>query len=173
MDKDDQNLPPHTTTSTLGQFSTSKASALVPTPTLTKAEKGHLSVMLTALASHYWRPDFSPSQAAVMWADFADDLADCTIPEIEVAIREYRRDPANKFFPKSADLRAIVWANRKHRADLEKIGKPVSNFDSRPIMWWTQPKALWNPNWRENDVPIGQMIKDTTGGPMRLPERVG
>lgn len=128
--------------------------------------------MLAKLASHYWRPDFSPAQAASMTADYADDLGDCTIPEIEIAIIEYRRDPANQFFPKSAQLRAIIAANRKHRADLDRIGPPITSVQNRPICWWMKPRALWQPHWRESDVPAGELVRDKHTGQLRQPERV-
>jgi hypothetical protein len=43
-----------------------------------------------------------------MVLDFLEDLAPFTIAEIEVAIRNYRRDPKNKFFPTPAQLLAIL-----------------------------------------------------------------
>lgn len=127
--------------------------------------------MLMALASHYWRPDFSPAQAASLYSDFAEDLSDCLIAEIEVAIREYRRDPANKFFPKSADLRGIIGANRKHRKDLERLGNPIKDFDSRPHFWWGQRRQWWQPHWRESDIPRGELVRDQVTGKLREPQR--
>lgn len=126
--------------------------------------------MLAKLASHYWRPDFSPGQAAAMTADYAEDLADCTLPEIEVAVREYRRNEANVFFPKSAQLRAIVSSNRKHRAEVERLGPPVAHLGSRPHCWWMQARQLWQHGWLESEVPPGQKVRDQ-GGVLREPER--
>lgn len=113
-------------------------------------------MMLTALSSHFWRPDFSPAQAAQMFKDYADDLAGCTIAEIEVAIREYRLKPKipgkMKPFPGSDDLLGLIVANRKHREELTRIGPKVIS-GSRPNIWWTQPPYLWKSNWREEDIP--------------------
>lgn len=156
----------HTVTKTLERSSTSKA--LVST--LTAAEKGRVAVILTALSSHYWRPDFSPAQAASMIADYCEDLSACRVDEIEVAVREYRLDSNNKFFPKSSDLRDIVFANRKHRAELDRIGNPVQ-VTSRPLKWWYRPKQRWNSDWLESDVPPGELICDTACGELREPVR--
>lgn len=112
--------------------------------------------MLTALSSHYWRPDFSPAQAGSLIADYCEDLADCMVAEIEIAIREYRRSN-QKFFPKIGQLRDIIAANRKHRADLEKVAPAKLQFgDTRPIMWWRLPRALWQRHWRVSDIPAGE-----------------
>lgn len=112
--------------------------------------------MLAALASHFYRPDFTPAQAAQMYRDYAEDLGGCTIAEIEVAIREYRLRPKipgkMKPFPGSDDLLELVIANRKHRAEVERLGNAV-RVDSRPIYWWGQPRERWKPHWREEDIP--------------------
>lgn len=109
--------------------------------------------MLTALASVYWRPDFGPSQAAVLMADFVQDLEEFPVPEIEVAIQTYRRDPKSKFFPTPGVLRGIILEGRKERAELDNLGPAIRNFDSRPIMWWMQPRNLWRDHWLEDDIP--------------------
>lgn len=155
----------HTITKTLGQSSTSKA--LVST--LTDREKASLAVMLTALSSHYWRPDFSPAQAAHLIADYCADLADCRLDELEVAIREYRRSE-EKFFPKIAQLREIVFANRKHRRELSRIGQPVRTA-CRPIRWWDRPRDRWNADWREADISAGELVRDAESGQLREPMR--
>lgn len=112
--------------------------------------------MLMALASHFWRPDFSPAQAAQMFKDYAEDLGGCTIAEIEVAIREYRLKPKipgkMKPFPGSDDLLELICANRKHRAQIERLGDPVK-LDSRPLVWWSKPPEMWKPHWREDEIP--------------------
>lgn len=130
--------------------------------------------MLMALASHFWRPDFSPAQAAQVFKDYADDLGGCTIAEIENAIRDYRLQPKipgkMKPFPGSDDLLGLVVANRKHRADLERLGAPVK-LVSRPIRWWSKPRSMWAAHWRECDVPAGELVKDAFTGAWREPDR--
>lgn len=130
---------------------------------------------MTALASHFWRPDFKPAQAAQMYKDYAEDLAGCTIAEVEVAIREYRLRPKipgkMKPFPGSDDLLEIVRANRKHRQELDRIGKPAAVADPRPLKWWFKPKGMWSAHWRESEVPAGELVRDVSGGPLREPVR--
>lgn len=101
-----------------------------------------------------------------MWLDYCQDLAVCRLDEIEVAIREYRLNSKNQFFPKSAQIREIVFANQKHRAELARIG-PRVHVTGRPMLWWMKPKQHWNPDWRECEVPAGELIRDEPGGPLR------
>ncbi len=162
----DQNHQVHTISSQPVRRSTSQALAV----TLTAAERQRVAATLTALSSHYWRPDFSPAQAGMLIADYCADLSACRVDEIEVACREYRLNPKNQFFPKSAQLREIIFANRKHREELDKLGAPVK-VDSRPIRWWSQSRKFWQPHWREADVPAGEKIKDPVTGAWREPER--
>src|SRR5688572_22248535 len=61
--------------------------------TMTAEDKTRLGIMLGQLGSHFWRPDFTPAQVSHLIKDYAGDLASCTIPEIEVAIRDYRLQP--------------------------------------------------------------------------------
>lgn len=132
--------------------------------------------MLMALASHFWRPDFSPAQSAQMFKDYADDLGGCTIAEIELAIRDYRLKPKipgkMKPFPGTDDLLELVQAHRKHRRDMERYAPVRYQFgDSRPLMWWHIPKARWEAHWRESEVPVGDLIRDASGGDLREPVR--
>lgn len=105
------------------------------------------------------------------------DLKEFTLAEVENAITAYRQmlmpPGKEKYFPGSDKLRGLVFEARKHRAELERLGPPVPTGNRRPHLWFMLPKTLWHQDWRENDVPPGEMIKDATGGPMRLPERVG
>lgn len=112
--------------------------------------------MLARLATHYHRPDFGPAQVKLMILDFIEDLSDYTVAEIEIAVRDYRRNPENKFFPKTADLRETCTANRKERASAVGGGGPklVPQFgESRPMRWWDKPKQLWRSHWREEEIP--------------------
>lgn len=129
-----------------------------------------MAAILTALSSHYWRPDFSPVQAAMLVSDYCQDLAACRVDEIEIACREYRLNPKNQFYPKSAQLREIIFANRKHRQELARIGTRVQ-VESRPHWWWAKPRNLWSPHWRDDEVPAGEMVRDVTTGKLREPVR--
>lgn len=162
---------PHTVTSSQGRNSSSTALAV----TMTDADKKKLVLMLTQLSSHFWRPDFGPSQMAALFADYASDLGGCTIQEIEIAIRDYRLQPKipgkMKPFPGSDDLLALVRAHRKHRAELERIGRPIAGLRSRPLMWWHKPLDHWNADWREHEVPAGELVRDRVTGKLREPVR--
>lgn len=148
----DRNSQPQTIKTSQERHSQSQALA----KTMTNPEKQHLIAMLAALSSHFWTPDFTPAQAAARYRDYAEDLGGCTIAEIEVAIREYRLKPKipgkMKPFPGSDDLLELICANRKHRAQIERLGDPVK-LDSRPLVWWSKPPEMWKPHWREDEIP--------------------
>lgn len=150
--KERRSSDPKTITYSQERPSTSQAL----TTTMSKEDRARLVMMLTALAAHFWRPDLTPAQDARRYADYAEDLGGCTIAEIEVAIREYRLKPKipgkMKPFPGSDDLLELVIANRKHRAEVERLGNAV-HVDSRPLCWWTRPMDQWKPHWREEDIP--------------------
>jgi hypothetical protein len=104
-----------------------------------------------------------------------DDLQEYRIPDIEIAIRDYRQlvtPPGKvKYFPDSGQLRGIIIANLKHRAEVERIGKPVTIRKSRPLMWWHKPLDHWNADWREHEVPAGELVRDRVTGKLREPVR--
>jgi hypothetical protein len=60
--------------------------------------------MLAKLALQYWRPDFSPEQAKHLYSDYLDDLRGFSIKALADAIKKYRTDGANKFFPTSGQI---------------------------------------------------------------------
>lgn len=60
------------------------------------------------LSLQYWRPNFSPEQAKLLFQDFAQDLAGLTREELAQACLEWRRDPENRFFPTSGQLRGVA-----------------------------------------------------------------
>lgn len=72
------------------------------------AEMRDFVVHLGRLSLHYWRPDFTPEQAKLMFQDFARDLAHATAAELEHVCEEYRRDAANKFFPTPGKLLKLL-----------------------------------------------------------------
>lgn len=63
---------------------------------------------LTKLASHYWQRNFTAEQAKYLFSDFATDLADLSVDELEAACRAWRNDPREKFFPQPGALREKV-----------------------------------------------------------------
>jgi hypothetical protein len=167
----EENFQPQTIKTSLGQQSQSQALA----PTMTNAEKQRLIAMLASLSSHFWTPDFTPAQAAARFKDYCEDLGGCTIQEVEIAIRDYRLRPKipgkMKPFPGADDLLELVIANRKHRAELDRIGKPVAVRQYRPLMWWHKPLDHWNADWREHEVPAGELVRDRVTGKLREPVR--
>jgi hypothetical protein len=61
-------------------------------------------MLLGQLAVHYWRPDFTEGQARQLYRDYLDDLRSYRVADIDLAIKSYRRDGQNKFYPTSGQL---------------------------------------------------------------------
>lgn len=139
--------------------------------------------MLLRLAISYYRPNFTEGQAKLLVKDMVNDLDRYHVSEIEVAIQKYRRDAANKYFPRSGQLIELIEADRKDRraavrethkrdcipAGPDGIAYPDGKY--RPLMWWHLSKQLWKPHWREAEVPVGELVRDTKDSPLRQPER--
>jgi hypothetical protein len=64
--------------------------------------------LLARMSLHYWRPDFSPGQARELYLDYLDDLRDFAISDIAAAMRAYRRDGENRFFPTSGQIVDLI-----------------------------------------------------------------
>lgn len=64
--------------------------------------------MLSKLAMHYWRPDFTPGQMRHLMADYLEDLRGFTPVQVAEACAKYRRDAANKFFPRTGQLLELL-----------------------------------------------------------------
>lgn len=125
--------------------------------TSTSAEPGKdqmVTALLMKLSVHYYRPDFTEGQARSLIKDFLEDLAEFRVAEIENAILAYRRNAENQFFPKPAQLRELIYADRKEERERTRYaGKaPLT----RPLQWWLQPRALWRPDWRDSEIPKGE-----------------
>src|SRR4029077_574626 len=63
----------------------------------------------------------------------------------------------NKFFPKPGELRARVMDEQRElraRAQYAALPKPGSDVHRRPIMWHAQPRAMWKPHWRDDEIPL-------------------
>ena len=128
------------------------------------AKRSAVLMLLARLALVYWRPDFTAEQAKLMYSDYADDLAEFSFEAIEYAVRMYRRDGANKFFPTPGQLCEIANAFRTEQARARPYTDPLADTDpaeraralrcrSRPILWWYQRRELWNADWHERDIP--------------------
>lgn len=67
-----------------------------------------VAILLAKLAVHYYRPDFTEAAAQSLIGDMVEDLHKFPIVDTEQAIKQYRRDPKNRFFPNSGQLIAIL-----------------------------------------------------------------
>jgi hypothetical protein len=122
--------------------------------TMDRQAQASVALRLAQLAVHYYRPDFSELQVKFLIGDMVGDLSEFSVPDVEIAITAYRRDPNSKFFPTSGQLRKLASDARKDRLEAASHRSTRSEFgDSRPILWWTLPRTLWNPAWRAEDVP--------------------
>lgn len=123
----------------------------------TKAEpqkETALTMLLMRLAVHYYRADFNQQQATSLIRDMVEDLGNYVVQEVDAAIRAYRLDAKERYFPRSGQLKAII---ERHHAE-GSMGcygpklKPEFG-DSRPIRWWLLPRQFWQPHWRVGDIP--------------------
>ena len=92
-----------------------KASPSVPSqPQRTPEENTAVGAILSRLALHYWRPDFTPMQAKLLVQDYLADLGAFTPEQINQACAEYRRNGENKFFPTSGQLLKLLASGSSH-----------------------------------------------------------
>jgi len=122
-----------------------------------------ITLLLTKLAINYHRPDFSAGQAKSLIEDMLDDLGDYSVRDIEEAIKAYRTNGKNRFFPTSGQLVDLIKAAIKDRAyldshpdiaraefgDIGEDGKPIS----RPTQWWLLRRQFWKQHWSEDEIP--------------------
>lgn len=114
---DDQKQLPMTTSGS-GQSSQQK--------TLIENTALEINAILSRLSLHYWRPDFGPGQVRLLLADYLDDLHGYSVEAINAACTQYRRNPENKFFPRSGDLLALLKPKSEPRHHLQPFrGLPV------------------------------------------------
>lgn len=113
-----------------------------------------VAVSLAKLAAHYWRPDFTATQAEMLFEDFVEDLREFRDDEVEKACRLYRQDGQNQFFPKPGQLREILLKERAEENSIRKISSRALP-DSRPIMWWLLDN--WKPHWMESEIPADEV----------------
>lgn len=88
--------------------------------TAIKAKDEAILVLLAKLALHYWRPDFLPSQAKQLYADYCEDLREFPLSEIASAIKKYRRDTTRRFYPSSGELIGIIRAHPPFETQRER-----------------------------------------------------
>ena len=86
-------------------------------------------------------------------SDMIEDVAEFSYADVKAACREHRLDANEKYFPNSAKLRKRCMDTRREREAREAGTAHPQYGDSRPIMWWTQPRELWKPHWRVSDIP--------------------
>jgi hypothetical protein len=67
-----------------------------------------VAAILSRLALHYWRPDFTPAQAKLMLQDFLHDLDGYTPKDVNYACEVYRQNAENRFYPTPGQLLAIL-----------------------------------------------------------------
>jgi hypothetical protein len=79
------------------------------TPVRMEAQsRATVTMLLSRLAIHYYRPDFTEGQAKCLIQDMLEDLDTFSVREVELAIKTYRQNAENRFFPRGADLRKII-----------------------------------------------------------------
>lgn len=77
---------------------------------LNNSEKLELSKIVMATAKYY-----DKALDADVVRMIVEDLSDISFEQIAKAFFEYRRNPKNKFWPKSSDIRAIVYPQADNR----------------------------------------------------------
>lgn len=100
-----------------------------------------------------------------------EDLASYGVSEVDTAIKAYRRDGNNRFFPTSGQIIAILDEWRKEARQTSRISDKTL-AESRPLMWWMLPRKLWKPNWREADAPDDAWVYDLRTGIRRAAFRL-
>lgn len=144
------------------------SSGSMPSMTQDPEKNRAVSLLIAAMAGHYYKDDIAAEQMAMKTIDFCLDLAEFTTTEIQSAFTNYRQDAQNKNFPRPGQIRDLCFKERSERR-LASMPRPV--MDSRPIRWWDRPKARWEMRWREADVPQDEKIRDTPDSPWREPVR--
>jgi len=76
---------------------------------------GGVAALLARLQGHYHRPDLGTAQLSALYEDYIEDLRDLPEGILMEAIRDYRRDPASKFFPKVGELIEFVRLAERRR----------------------------------------------------------
>lgn len=125
--------------------------------------------LLIRLGSHYWPKDFTPSQAKHLLIDYLEDLNKYRVAEVEHFCRDWRTNAAKKKFPLVAEIIAAIDQARRDIAEAAAARERPA-IVARPMLWWMQPKQIWNVDWLESQVPAGEMIRSMADSPLRWPE---
>lgn len=104
-----------------------------------------IAAILTKLALHYWRPDFSPTQARHLLDDFLTDLSGFTPAQIGSACALYRRNGENRFFPTPGQLLELL--------------RPPPREVRYSLPTYEQPKELEAPRTGKLKS-VGQILRD-------------
>lgn len=71
---------------------------------------------LTKLSAHYWQGNKDQTGWSVVMEDYLEDLEDLPADLLDEACKRWRRNAANKFFPRAAELKAQIsydWCQRR------------------------------------------------------------
>lgn len=107
---------------------------------------------LMGLAVHFYRPDFTEGQARVLIRDMLEDLGEFTTPQVEAAIKQYRRDPSSRFFPTSGQLRKLASQARSEEREAARHRINLEFGDNRPLDWEYHRTRFWEKHWSAADL---------------------
>jgi hypothetical protein len=93
-----------------------------------KATVREIATSLGRLAQHYWRPDFTPEQAKLLYGDFVRLLDGATAAEFQRACDEWVMDPLNRFFPTPGQLGELMRWHRAQRSQASEGAKFLLNL---------------------------------------------
>lgn len=111
-----------------------------------------MMALFVRISAHFYRPDLTPSQAQALVEDMADDLGNYPLAEVETAVRRYRAEAENRFFPRSGQIIKIIEQARVERR-IDGAAPIAFEFgDARPVGWEFHPKRLWARHWRVEDL---------------------
>lgn len=111
----------------------------------------YVATSLLRLQAHYWRPDFTPAQAKELYADYIEDLSELPPDILDEAIREYRRNPEARFFPRTGELLGLAAKN------LEERRRAISRLEAHV----TRSEAIAHPKRSPEELArVKQAIKD-------------
>ena len=77
-----------------------------------------VGAILSRLALHFPRPDFTEAQAKLLLADILRDLVAFSPAEINKACAEWRSNPKNRFYPTSGQLIGLMRPHSEPRRRL-------------------------------------------------------
>lgn len=87
-----------------------------------------ISAILSKLALHYWRPDFTPAQVNLLMGDYLDDLEGKSPYDVDAACRQYRSNPDNQYFPRTGQLLELMGEKCRPSEVQERHSKPFVRY---------------------------------------------